>query len=459
MTPLHRTAPLLPSDSPADASGAHWGCGRLIFENGQIVMENVWVAGAAGAKSLRRTLSFATSRRTPTDLSEQETAAPVHRHRSRNLLAKEAELHVEACRLRRRSAKHVDKVRHTLDFLLYAAGDIPIDEIDGSHIVAMWNVLQVFPLGARVQTRFKNKTIEQILQLSEGEPHKPPSSATMDGHHARLMAFFDELVEKAKKLRCNPMAGLDLRIGRDRAPKAERLFTTDDLAQIFEPKRYMKWASEPHRWWIPMLALYSGCRVSEIAQLHKADIVQGDGGWSFHVRATGGGQVKTPQSVRCIPIAQPLLDAGFLDFVADMAAVKHPRLFPLLAKPMQRATGLDNGCNYGTTMSAHFASYLKRIGLEQGRGMHSFRHFLITRLTHADVPDNVIKFISGHSRLINERPDERRSALPMYQHGLQLTLAHRARAALDAFDPGVGLPVYQRGQFAKALSDASKFAP
>ncbi len=32
--------------------------------------------------------------------------------------------------------------------------------------------------------------------------------------------------------------------------------------------------------------------------------------------------------MRIVPIAKPLLDAGFLEFVEDMKATGHPRLFP-----------------------------------------------------------------------------------------------------------------------------------
>lgn len=458
MTALHK--PDHPAASlSAQTHGAHWGCARITLDNGKIVMDDVWVSGVAGAKSLRRTLSNISARRSANELTPQEAADPTHKHRKRYMLADEVALHVEACRLRRRSVKHVDKVETTLEFLLYVAGDIPIDEVEAAHLVAMWQVLGKFPLNARTQTRFKGKSIEEILELSKDEPTMPPSAATLDGHHGRLMAFFESLVHGSKKLRSNPLNGLGLRIGAPRAPKAERLFTPEDLQAIFDPASFASWANDPHRWWCPMLAFYSGARVSELGQLRKSDISQKDGVWWVHIQARDQGSIKTPHSDRSFAIAQPLIDAGFLDFLDDMRKVPHPRLFPLLAKPKKRSSGEDNGDGYGTTVSANFGKYLKRLGLEKGRGMHSFRHYLITEMTNGGIPIDVIKSITGHSRLLKEPMEDRGSAFEMYQHGLQLTLTQRAKVALDEFGRGVNLPRYTRGQFDVALADPTQFHP
>ncbi len=82
-------------------------------------------------------------------------------------------------------------------------------------------------------------------------------------------------------------------------------------------KRVCSWASKyPHRWFGPMLGLYSGARVNEVAQLQVDDIATVDGVPGFYVRVVARGQrIKGKHSRRFIPLAQPVLEAGFLDYV------------------------------------------------------------------------------------------------------------------------------------------------
>ncbi|SDW70516.1 hypothetical protein SAMN05421681_102599 [Lysobacter enzymogenes] len=52
-----------------------------------------------------------------------------------------------------------------------------------------------------------------------------------------------------------------------------RSFTTAELQAIFGPSAYRPWAKKyPHRYRAPILGLYSGARVTEVAQLYVDDI-------------------------------------------------------------------------------------------------------------------------------------------------------------------------------------------
>ena len=68
--------------------------------------------------------------------------------------------------------------------------------------------------------------------------------------------------------------------------------------------------AEPDFYWCPLIGLYSGMRISEATGIYCEDVQTADNGVAFiHVRKS-----KTGAGVRNIPIAQPLLDLGFLDF-------------------------------------------------------------------------------------------------------------------------------------------------
>ncbi len=110
-------------------------------------------------------------------------------------------------------------------------------------------------------------------------------------------------------------------------------FTKDDLIKIF-PATYgneFQRVGTPDpvkltaRFWIPLLALFSGARVEELCQLKADDIGRCvETGTPFYQITNEGeahdGRAKTlknKNSVRLIPIHQTLIDIGFLRFVEE----------------------------------------------------------------------------------------------------------------------------------------------
>lgn len=77
---------------------------------------------------------------------------------------------------------------------------------------------------------------------------------------------------------------------------------------------------------------FDSLRKGEGVDLKKAlDAARGHGVSGFHIRKGKPGQkLKNKSSLRFIPIAQPLLDAGFMAFVEDMKAAGQERLLPHL---------------------------------------------------------------------------------------------------------------------------------
>ncbi|CEE68260.1 hypothetical protein XAC71A_850001 [Xanthomonas citri pv. citri] len=77
-------------------------------------------------------------------------------------------------------------------------------------------------------------------------------------------SFFGKLV-KAKAIPMSPMDAFpeikkDLVVDMN---KPERLFNEEELQRIFSPKTFPAWAKKyPHRWWLPMISLYTGARIN-----------------------------------------------------------------------------------------------------------------------------------------------------------------------------------------------------
>lgn len=71
----------------------------------------------------------------------------------------------------------------------------------------------------------------------------------------------------------------------------------------------------PSRIWIPLLLLFNGFRLNEVAQLYLNQVVQRDGVWMFKIAKENEEQrLKNAESKRTIPIHPKLIELGFLNF-------------------------------------------------------------------------------------------------------------------------------------------------
>lgn len=184
------------------------------------------------------------------------------------------------------------------------------------------------------------------------------------------------------------------------------------------------------------------------------DVQEIAGVWGvFLWKKTRGQKIKNNSSIRFLPLAKPLLDAGFLDFVEDMNATGHPRLFPLL--PMgTKEDGTPNGKGYGVQLSKQFGAYAKTFGIEKGTGFHAFRHTISTTLAEQGVSSPDIALLTGNA-IQGPVPTLEKHYIQIAQTA---TLPKRVKT-LAKFKPPLALVKYERGQFAGALSAPSSFHP
>ena len=202
-----------------------------------------------------------------------------------------------------------------------------------------------------------------------------------------------------------------------------------------------------------MLGLYTGARVNEIAQIYLDDVREISGVWGvFLWKSSRGQKIKNKSSIRFVPLAQRLLDAGFLQFVEDMRASGHPRMFPHLPAGT-RKEGTPNGKGYGRQLSRQFGAYVKGLGIEKGTGFHAFRHIFSTMLAEADVSSADIAMITGHA--------VRSEAPVLDKHYIHVarptTLPTRVRT-LGKFKAPVKLLSYVNDQFKAVMARSSLHA-
>lgn len=193
----------------------------------------------------------------------------------------------------------------------------------------------------------------------------------------------------------NPFEGLQVSTKKAKRPDEQRdIFTQEELKKIFcESEEYLKdLHKEAHYFWVPLLGLYTGCRLEEICQLYVEDVIQENGIWCLKIdQDKPDKSVKTSEK-RKVPLHPFLVeDLKFVDYVKSLKDQKG-RVFPKLKRIRDR---------YSHAISSKwFKRFLKRCGIEAPTGrkvFHSFRHTFITNLKEKDVPEQYIAEIVGHS--------------------------------------------------------------
>lgn len=142
-------------------------------------------------------------------------------------------------------------------------------------------------------------------------------------------------------------------------------------------------------YWIPLIGLYTGARIGELAQLRTEDISIEDGIPLLHITNAGEGQrLKTAASKRSIPIHSELIRLGLLDYAQAIKAEGYTRLWPMLKVDTERP---------GLMISNWFGEYRRAIGLtEKYPDFHCFRHLVRTKMSRAKIPEKVQDSITGH---------------------------------------------------------------
>ena len=149
-------------------------------------------------------------------------------------------------------------------------------------------------------------------------------------------------------------------------------------------------------YWLPLLALFSGARLNELAPMRAEDIKH-DPASDVHFMTVieddeAGRSVKTETSLRAVPIHPELKRIGILEFVDHRLQADGPkaRLFPLV-QPNSKG-------NYGAGFSQWFGRFKRSLGIENESSVfHSFRHGFKDALRAAGVNEDVNDALTGHS--------------------------------------------------------------
>ncbi|MFK2932078.1 site-specific integrase [Dyella agri] len=306
------------------------------------------------------------------------------------LLSERISLFLAQFKQKQRATANVLDTTHTLRLFLGVVGDKPLSAIGPDDIDAFLAAIADWPINASKKPDYKDLDVLGVLALSR-RLHPPTIGLrTQEKHLDRLRVFLNWCV-KRQHLPTNPASDVHVMTRSQEDERSRRAFLPSELQALFDPERRDKHCRTPARWWIPLLALHSGARVNELAQLNTADIEEIDHVWGFHVATRFSEQhLKNSKTKRFVPLHRALLEAGFLAYVADVTQAQNQATGPLFP-----GLGKSGGDKVGDWWNR---TYMPLCGIKDDKLVfHCFRHTFATFAERAGMSEGRIARITGHS--------------------------------------------------------------
>jgi integrase len=181
---------------------------------------------------------------------------------------------------------------------------------------------------------------------------------------------------------------------------SNRNLREDELAIAFDPVAYADENQVAHHFWGPLIALFTGARRAEVAQLLIRDVKQiEDGLWVIDISDDDlRKNVKSDAARRTVPIHPTLIEIGLLDYLAEVKAAKlGATLFPGITA--------NKYAEKGNAIGQSWRRYLIARGLRSNEQsdddpdtltFHSMRHTAIALLKKKRVPYDYRCQMVGH---------------------------------------------------------------
>jgi len=302
---------------------------------------------------------------------------------------------------RKPGSSSVREAEHAVQRFREWHGDLRLGNIDKAKTREFRDAL------ARVRTRLPRDVVKLPLRelLKRDFSMLPPVHANTINKltnllsaivaHAMREGQMDQMPSFA-----NPFQGIRLDVD-DRAGEGRGIFEAADLKAIFSTPIYAK-GSRPiggggeAAFWLPLIALLTGARQNELAQLRIEDLRQdADSGlWFFDIGTEGGRSIKTASSRRKVPVHPHLVSVGLLrhrQSLIDRSGMTSGNLWPDMKSD---AEGRPAG-----PWSKWFNRYLRLTAKVEQRSkvFHSFRHTFKRMCRDAGIAEELHDALTGHS--------------------------------------------------------------
>ena len=257
---------------------------------------------------------------------------------------------------------------------------------------------------------FPGLDIRQAVEQNKMQKRPTISEKTINNKRLGNLDTFFSWLHANRWIKENPARNIRLRSAKGSKETGRRPFKTTDLNTLFRAhlftgcKSPSRWKSpgdyqiDDHRYWLPLLALFTGARQGELAQLFVSDVKQEDGIWFFDITDEMDDKKEAPdakkslknrESKRKVPMHPELERLGFKAYVSRIRNEGHDRLFPNLEKGADRTY---------STYSKLFKRITEDAGIYRpGLVFHSFRHGFEDAMREAGIGDEARHRLSGRT--------------------------------------------------------------
>ena len=244
----------------------------------------------------------------------------------------------------------------------------------------------------RNKGKYKGKNINALAKMNM--PEAGLSVATTNKYLMYLTSLFKyaeqrDYISKSQAYKLQDKNMVHPRNQNDR-------FDSDELVILFSKLKDLYGnGNKQEKLWIPLISLFTSCRLNEICQMTFNDLLRKDGVWCFKIATEDDDKnksLKTVYSHRILPLHKTLINLGLVEYLQKQTK-KH--------KPDANMWGLkyeDSRNKYGRTVSRTFNELSKKLlnAPVRRKTFHSIRHTFATFFRR--VTDNeLVLYFDGHS--------------------------------------------------------------
>jgi len=300
-----------------------------------------------------------------------------------------------------------EEIRFSLNFLTESFGDIPIGKITKEKSNLIKSNIKNFPKNKTKNPKYRDKDFHSILKMKI--PQKDIIHITTINKHLGYLSSFMMWCVNNGYCDMNPFIGMKIKQKKSARDERDR-YSEKELKVIFSKQNYLHYTNvETGRYanyWVPLIAVFTGMRVNEIASLYLDNVSQIGGNhrgkrWCIDVLEETNRpnkRLKNLSSRRIVPIHDTILELGFIDYLNLIKKVPVGENNLERTRVFEELTYQDG--TYARSVSRFWNyRYLPLLGLKKTTlTLHSLRHTLIDNLKQIGVEPHFISELVGHSQ-------------------------------------------------------------
>jgi len=300
-----------------------------------------------------------------------------------------------------------EEIRFSLNFLTESFGDIPIGKITKEKSNLIKSNIKNFPKNKTKNPKYRDKDFHSILKMKI--PQKDIIHITTINKHLGYLSSFMMWCVNNGYCDMNPFIGMKIKQKKSARDERDR-YSEKELKVIFSKQNYLHYTNvETGRYanyWVPLIAVFTGMRVNEIASLYLDNVRQIGGNhrgkrWCIDILEETNRpnkRLKNLSSRRIVPIHDTILELGFIDYLNLIKKVPVGENNLERTRVFEELTYQDG--TYARSISRFWNyRYLPLLGLKTPKtGLHSLRHTVIDHLKQKGVEPHFINELVGHSQ-------------------------------------------------------------